>query len=145
MIILDTDVLSNLLRPQPSPNVVSWIKRTDPGTLATTSITIGEVRYGFEILPKGRRRNQAMNAFEDLIDRSYLRNAIYAYEATAAYRYAELAADLKRKGRLPGSVQDMQIAAIAYDRKAAVATGNVRHFQYSGITVIDPFNEPIKP
>jgi toxin FitB len=140
MIILDTDVLSDLLKPVPNPNVVAWIKAQESAEIATTAITIGEIRYGLEIMPKGRRRNEAMSAFETLIDRSHLRNAIYAYAATAAYRYAELAADLKRTGRLPDSVQDMQIAAIAYDRKAAVATGNVRHFRYSGIKVIDPFN-----
>jgi predicted nucleic acid-binding protein len=142
MIILDSDVLSDLLKPAPSANVIDWIKRTDPAELATTAITIAEIRFGLERMPKGRRRNEAKAAFEELIDRSYLRHAILSFDANAAYRFAQIAADLERIGRLPASVEDVQIAAIAQDRGASVATGNVRDFEKSGIKVIDPFNRP---
>lgn len=138
MIILDTNVLSELMRPKPSTAVVGWVASQPSSSLHTTSITQAEILHGILLLPAGRRRAAleaaavAMFA-EDFADR------ILGFGSDAAAAYARMAADRRRAGR-PISHFDAQIAAIAMTAGAAVATRNVADFGGLGLKVADPWS-----
>jgi predicted nucleic acid-binding protein len=138
MIILDTNVLSELMRPKPSPSVLAWVARQPATELCTTSITEAEILYGIELLIKSKRREglletaEAMFA-EDLADR------IFGFESDAARVFSKIAAHRRAVGR-PISHADVQIAAIAKVRRAKLATRNVADFEDCGLDVVDPWN-----
>jgi predicted nucleic acid-binding protein len=138
MIILDTNVLSELMRPKPSTVVVGWVASQPSSSLHTTSITQAEILHGILLLPAGRRRAAleaaavAMFA-EDFADR------ILGFGSDAAAAYARVAADRRRAGH-PISHFDAQIAAIAMTAGAAIATRNVADFAGLGLQVIDPWS-----
>jgi predicted nucleic acid-binding protein len=136
MILLDTNVISALIMPTPEPSVLAWLERQDLAALATTSISVAEIRYGLELLPTGKRRTDLIDRFESFIDRGF-RQAIWAFDADAAYEYGVLAAQLKSRGFHPG--YDTLIAAIAKARSATIATRNERDFEQCGVPLINPF------
>jgi predicted nucleic acid-binding protein len=138
MIVLDTNVLSELMRPKPSPAVVGWVASQPSSSLHTTSITQAEILHGILLLPAGRRRvaleAAALAMFaEDFADR------ILGFGSDAAAPYARMAADRRRAGR-PISHFDAQIAAIAATAGAAIATRNVADFAGLGLKVVDPWS-----
>ena len=139
MIILDTNVVSELMRPAPAAGVVRWAASQPAHSLYTTSITQAEILHGILLLPAGRRRRaleQAAHAMfaEDFADR------ILAFGSEAAGPYARIAAERRKAGR-PISQFDAQIAAIARARGARVATRNVSDYEGCGIDMIDPWAE----
>lgn len=136
MILLDSNIISALIQPTPDSAVVAWLGAQDIATLATTSITIAELRYGIELVPGGKRRADLIERFENFIDRGF-RWAIWPFDADAAYAYGVLAAHLKSTGYHPSF--DTLIAAIARARDATIATRNVRDFAPTGVPVINPF------
>ncbi len=135
MIVVDTNVVSELMRPSPSAVVVDWVRRSEQA-LYTTSITLAEIGYGIERLADGRRkqllRSTAEEVFADFAER------VLAFDAEAAFAYATIVSSRDRAG-LPIDGFDAQIAAICSVHRAALATRNVKDFQDTAIDVIDPW------
>jgi hypothetical protein len=138
MIILDTNVISELMRPRPCPQVVGWVAKQAATELATTSITEAEVLYGIEVLKKSKRRDQLLAAAEAMFAEDFA-GRIFAFDSDAARNFAEIAAGRRALGR-PISHPDAQIAAIAKTRGAILATRNGADFADCGLDVIDPWN-----
>ncbi len=138
MIILDTNVLSELIRPEPAQAVTQWLKGKTEDPLTTTAITVGEVLYGLCLLPKGRRRSDLELRFHDIIDPE-IGLPVLSFDETAARSYGDIAAFRKKAG-LPVHPSDIMIAAIAHSQNAAVATRNVKDFKETGVVLINPWD-----
>ena len=137
MIVLDTNVLSALMRTAPDAAVVAWLDRQAVESIWITSITLYEARLGLALLPKGRRRLALEAAFAQLLEDD-LENRVLDFDAAAATEAAALAADRQKSGRTV-DIRDTQIAGIALARHATVATRNVRHFSDLNVPVVDPW------
>jgi toxin FitB len=137
MIILDTNVVSALIRPHSNERVVSWLDRQQDHTVWTTAITVFELEFGFQLLPEGRRREQLSEELQ-MVLKEELKGRILFFDDAAAREAARLAADRQRQGR-PRELRDTQIAGIALARRAKIATRNVRHFENLSVDVIDPW------
>ena len=137
MIILDTNVLSELMRPEPSVRVAAWVAKQRATELCTTSITEAEIFYGIELVAKGKRREGLLAAAEAMFTED-LAGRIFGFESDAARSFSKIAAQRRLLGR-PISHADAQIAAIAQVRGAKLATRNVTDFQDCGIDVVDPW------
>jgi predicted nucleic acid-binding protein len=137
VIILDTDVLSALMRKEPAAPVVAWLDRQPAESVWITSITLFEVRLGLALLPKGRRRQTLEAAFARLLEED-LENRMLDFDGTAATEAAALAAERRKDGH-PVDMRDTQIAGIALARHASLATRNVRHFADLKVPVVDPW------
>lgn len=137
MIILDTNVLSTLMRAEPETSVVAWLDRQPAESVWITSITLFEARLGLALLPAGRRRQALQAAFAELLEQD-LENRVLDFDSAAATEAATLAATRQRAGR-PVDMRDTQIAGIALARRATLATRNVRHFADLQIPVVDPW------
>ena len=135
MIVLDTNVISELTRPTPSPTVLRWYRIQDD--FYTTAITQAEMLYGLELMAKGRRKQETLEALNTVFKEAFT-GRILVFDSAAAVLYADVAASRKRMGR-PIKYPDAQIAAIARSRGAAVATRNVADFEHCGIKVINPW------
>ena len=137
MIVLDTNIISELLRPAPNPQVEMWLAAQNGETLYFTTVGEAELRHGVATLPAGRRRSALGHAIEGMLE-EYFRNRILPFDGAAACAYASIAAERRALGR-PISQFDCQIAAIARACEAAVATRNSDDFEGCGIAVIDPW------
>lgn len=137
MIILDTNVLSALMRTIPDAAVLQWLDRQPAASVWITSITLFETRFGLALLPAGRRRQVLEAAFDDLL-REDLENRILDFDSAAATAAASLAAARQKSGR-PVDMRDTQIAGIVLARRATLATRNIRHFVDLKISIIDPW------
>ncbi len=137
MIILDTNVLSALMRKAPEAPVVTWLDRQPAESVWITSITLFEARLGIALLPKGRRQQTLEAAFARLLKED-LENRVLDFDSAAATEAASLAAD-RQKARRPVDMRDTQIAGIVLARHATLATRNVRHFRDLKVPVIDPW------
>jgi toxin FitB len=138
VIILDTNVISELMRREPDPAVVAWVAARPNATLYTTSINKTEILYGIAALPEGRRRATLAAAAiamfkEDLPDR------VLPFDDSAADYYADIVAKRRRAGR-PIEAFDALIAAIALAARAAIATRDIGGFEGLGVTLFDPWN-----
>lgn len=136
MIVLDTNVLSEMVRPSPSPEVSSWFVTHAGSSLYTTSISQAEMLLGVELLPPGKRR-EALRRGVAAIFEEELAGRVLVFDQTAAAEYANIRASRKLAGR-PMQVQDAQIAAIARCRGATIATRNTRDFEGCGVELINP-------
>jgi predicted nucleic acid-binding protein len=139
MIILDTNVLSELMRPRPSARVLAWIAKQPEAELSTTSITEAEIFYGLEVLPKGKRREHLTMAAEAVFTEDFS-GRVYSFDSAAARAFSKIASSRRTGGR-PISHPDAQIAAIAKTRRAKIATRDVKGFEQCGVDVVDPWNE----
>lgn len=137
MIVLDTNVISEMLRPQPAPQVAEWLAAQAVSALFTTAITQAEIYYGLSLLPAGRRRDRLQAAVVPIFEED-LRGRVLAFDAGAASAYATIAAERRRAGQ-PISQFDAQIAAIVHAHGGSLATRNIRDFESCGIELIDPF------
>ncbi|MCY0855699.1 type II toxin-antitoxin system VapC family toxin [Cupriavidus sp. D39] len=137
MILLDTNVLSELLRPAPEGRVLTWIAAQPRATLFTTSVTRGEMLYGIKVLPDGRRQQGLLAAILAIFNEE-LAGQVLNFDSDAADAYAEIAA-LRRSLGKPISQFDAMIAAIARSRGAHLATRNVKDFVECGIDIVDPW------
>lgn len=135
MIILDTNVLSELMRSDPSPRVSGWVAKQSASELCTTSITEAEIFYGIELLAKGKRREQVLAAADAMFNQD-LAGRVYSFDSDAARAFSKIAARRRGLGK-PISHADAQIAAIVQVRRAVLATRNVTDFQDCGIVVIN--------
>lgn len=138
MIILDTNVLSALMRTAPEAKVVAWLDNQPRDSVWITSITALEVRFGLQILPTGKKRTALFQAFDSLLET--IKHRIAAFDTDAAESAADLMARRQRAGR-PVELRDTMIAGIALARRAALATRNVTHFADAGISIVDPWAE----
>ena len=137
MILLDTNVLSALMRREADPGVVAWLDAQPPESIWTTAVTVFEIRFGLEILADGRRRTALEEAFARALEEDF-DGRVLPFDQTAAEAAAIIAARQREAGR-PIEIRDVQIAGITAARKATLATRNTRHFEGTGITLIDPW------
>lgn len=137
MIILDTNVLSALTRPNPQEAVVQWLDRQPESSIWTTSITLMEIRFGLESMPLGRRREQMTQGVEAVLKEEIEERYLF-FDIAAARQAAELMALRKRKGR-PVELRDTMIAGIALASHATLATRNVRDFEDLSVPVVNPW------
>jgi hypothetical protein len=138
VIVLDTNVLSALMRTTPDQAVVAWLDRQPAESVWITSITVFEARLGLALLPSGRRRRTLESKFEQLLKED-LEHRVLDFDAAAARAAAVLAAERQRRGRV-ADMRDTLIAGIALTRRAALATRHVRHFGDLEIPVINPWD-----
>ena len=137
MFAIDTNVASELMRPEPAPAVAAWIGEHDAQEMYLTAVTEAELRYGVAILPAGRRRRALEAAMTRWLDQGF-RERILPFDSAAARAYAEIAADRRQAGRPIGEA-DCQIAAICRSVGAVLITRNVRDWGGAGIAVADPW------
>ena len=137
MIVLDTNVLSELMRPEPDANVTAWVSQRPATSLFTTTVTQAEMLYGLRLLPAANRRSRLEAVVSEMFATDFA-GRVLPFDQAAAHAYAEIAATRRRAGR-PITQFDAQIAAIARSRDAGVATRNVADFEGCGIAVIDPW------
>jgi predicted nucleic acid-binding protein len=137
MILLDTNVVSEIIRPQPSPAVLQWMSNQQGLELFIPSITKAEILYGVEILAKGKRRKLLESMLAGMFDVDFS-GRILPFDAACAAVFAEIAGERKRLGR-PISVFDAQIASIARVHRAKLATRNVADFEHCRLSIINPW------
>lgn len=138
MIVLDTNVLSELMRRRPAARVVGWVDEQDASALAITAVTVAELLYGVARLAAGARKTELAVAVDALVREDFA-GRVLPFDVGAATHYAELVAERERQGR-PISVSDGQIAGICRHHDVALATRNVRDFEAGGVALIDPWN-----
>ena len=138
MILLDTNVLSALMRREADPQIVAWLDAQPSESIWTTAITVFEIRFGLEILTSGRRRRSLEDAFAKALEEEF-EGRVLSFDRAAAQAAAAFAAEQRRTGR-PVEIRDVQIAGIAAARNATLATRNRRHFEGIGIGLIDPWS-----
>lgn len=138
MIILDTNVISELMRPAPDAKVEAWLAARDPLKVTTTTITIAEIQRGIHRLPAGKRRKDLETRFAAFIDEAF-RDHLLAFDREAAFACGEVAAARERKG-LHADPIDMMIAAIAKVSAATLATRNTGDFEACGVLLVNPWD-----
>jgi len=139
VIVLDTNVISELMRAAPDPRVLAWLVRQPMAGLFTTTLTQAEIFYGLRLLPEGRRRDDLMTAARPIFEIE-MAGRILSFDSDAALVYPDVAAHRRQMGQ-PIAQIDGQIAAITRSRGAQLATRNVRDFVACGITVVNPWQE----
>lgn len=138
MILLDTNVLFELMRPQPNEHVLRWIDQHASASLWISAITRAEIMLGLSLLPDGKRKQQLMDIATNILNEDFAHRCL-AFEQYAAYYYATIVATRTKLG-IPISVEDAQIAAIALTNSFSIATRNVKDFNHiEGLTIIDPW------
>jgi predicted nucleic acid-binding protein len=139
MIVLDTDVVSALMRREPDRAVVSWLDGQPAESVWTTAVTVFEIRFGLELLAAGRRRKQLEVAFTRALEDDF-EGRILPFDQEAAREAAVRAAERRTAGK-PVDFRDVEIAGIIAARRATLATRNVRHFADLAIDLEDPWAE----
>lgn len=137
MIILDTNILSALMRATPERVVVAWLDQQPADSVWITSVTLFEVRLGLALLPAGKRQRTLENAFERLLHEE-LEDRVLDFDTAAAAEAAAIAAGRQKAGRTT-DMRDTWIAGIAIARRGTLATRNVRHFRDLEVPVVDPY------
>jgi toxin FitB len=136
VIIIDTNVVSELMRPEPAPQVASWVRDRDRRELRTTAITVAEVRCGIYRLPDGRRKQVLLAAADDVFEA--FADQVLPFDAAAADQYAIIASSRERAGK-PIAGFAALIAAVCRAHGALLATRNVSDFDGTGIEIVDPW------
>lgn len=137
MTILDTNVVSEVMKPAPSDVVMDWLAVRRAPEVFITALTQAEILTGIEILPGGKRRTALKIAWDAMLKRLY-EGRILPFDSDAAHEFSRIVAARRKLGR-PISQIDAQIAAIARSRGASVATRNSGDFEHCGIPVLDPW------
>jgi len=137
MIILDTNIMSELMKAIPDQHVTTWLDQQDPMTLFSTSITIAEILYGIAVLPTGKRKDYLERAFDNMLTDAF-KYRILTFDDPAAHIYGPLMGERKKSGH-PLSILDGQIAAIAKANQMSLATRNTRDFIDGELNLINPF------
>ena len=138
MILLDTNILSELMRPAPEPAVEQWLADQPAASVFISAITEAELRYGLALMPSGKRRSALAVEIEAMLGEDFS-GRVLPFDSPAAVAFAEIAAERRQAGR-PISQADAQIAAIARSRGAALATRNVPDFEGCGVEIINPWS-----
>lgn len=137
MIVLDTNIISELMRPAPNQDVRHWANDVSPSDLFTTTVTQAEILTGVALLPQGRKRDALMTAAEKVFSLIFA-DQILSFDSAAAEHYAVVSSERRKAGR-PMQSFDAQIAAIARSCGAALATRNTRDFEGCGIDLVNPW------
>jgi predicted nucleic acid-binding protein len=137
VIVLDTNVISELARQVPDSGVVSWLDSLDVSDVATTAITAAELWYGVAKLPDGHRKRELTVVIRGLLAEDF-RGLVLPFDERASVRYADVVTGRERIGR-PIRVADAQIAAICRDLGAILATRNIADFEETGIELVNPW------
>jgi predicted nucleic acid-binding protein len=137
MILLDTNVVSEVMAPTPNEPVLEWLDQRETETLYISTVTIAEIEYGLAALPDGRRRRTLSDRFERFLTLGFAQRVL-PFDETAARLYGRLMGRRRKLGR-PMSVLDGQIAAIAKAHRLALATRNVRDFEECGLEIFNSF------
>jgi predicted nucleic acid-binding protein len=137
MIVLDTNVLSEVLRPDPEARVLAWLDDQPANSVFTTAITQGEILYGIRVLPDGQRRRKLWDAAAAIFDEDFA-GRVLSFDVDAAGHYADIGAARRTSGR-PISQFDATIAAITRSHGATLATRNMKDFEGCGVEVLNPW------
>jgi toxin FitB len=137
VIVLDTNVVSELTRRLPAPGVIAWVDSLVASEVAITAITAAELLYGVARLPSGHRQRELAAAVRLLLSGDF-RGRVLPFDEAAAERYADIVTGRERLGR-PIGVPDAQIAAICRAADATLATRNTDDFEETGIQLINPW------
>jgi len=137
VIVLDTNVVSELMRKAPEPRVVSWVDKFSASDVLVTAITAAELIYGVARLPEGRRKGELGIKVEALLTEDF-KDQILPFDALAATHYADIVASRERAGR-PINMADGQIAAICRNWSAGLATRNINDFADTGVDAVNPW------
>jgi predicted nucleic acid-binding protein len=138
MIVLDTNVISELFKPSPASSTLRWLQEQPGDAIYTTAITRGELLFGLNILPEGQRKNALLGGLLRIFEVRFPARVL-AYDSEAADAHAAIAAERRASGR-PIAQSDAMIAGIVRSRNARLATRNVRDFEDCGIALIDPWH-----
>lgn len=138
MIIADTNLISEWMKPSPDSLVMSWLDKQETRHLFITSISVAEIYYGLTLLPEGRRQKALLAAFEESVMEAFQYRILH-FDDKAAFIYGQLMGHRKKIGR-PMTVPDGQIAAIVRSNQMSLATRNIRDFHECDISLINPFN-----
>jgi predicted nucleic acid-binding protein len=137
MIVVDTNVLSELTKPKPSPEVVAWFDQQRIPDLFTTAITLAEIQMGIHLMPKGRRRDVLQRGADTTFDVRFA-GRVLPFDSDAARAFCEIVGRRRRLGR-PIEIMDAQIAAIALSHRAVIATRDASDFANCGVHVVNPW------
>ena len=137
MILLDTNVLSEMMRPLPEPLVSAWVDNQPEEELWTASIVLAELHSGVDLMPIGRRQKALREAVEEMIVGD-LRGRIFKFDENAARRYGQIFSHRQKIGR-PIKEMDALIAATALANGASLATRNIADFENCGIALVNPW------
>ena len=143
MFLLDTNVVSELMKDRPEPTVLAWLDLQLTERLFVTSITEAEVRSGIAMLPEGQRKSSLAGSAERVFSK-FFGDRVLPFDSDSAQEYAKIWVSRRSAGR-PISQSDCQIAAIARHRGARVVTRNVSDFQGPGIDVVNPWSTDHRP
>lgn len=139
MIVLDTNVLAEALRPVPEPSVLEWLSNQPRASLFITTVTRGEILYGIRILPDGKRRRGLWEAAIKILDADFA-DQVLSFDIESADMYVDIAASRQAAGK-PISQFDAMIVAMARSRGASLATRNAKDFEDCGVEVINPWKD----
>jgi len=138
VIILDTNVISEPLRPRPAEQVIRWLDAQRPEDLCLTTITLAEVRFGIAALPAGRRRSILSRRFE-AETLPWFADRVLTFDEPASQKFAQVQADASARGRTIGAMDGL-IAAVCLAHGCDLATRNVKDFAGTGVGLIDPWH-----
>jgi predicted nucleic acid-binding protein len=138
MLILDTNILSELLKPQPDSKVMAWLGNQNGLMVYTSAITVAEIRYGLAIMPKGKRRDELIFQTEEMFKDDF-QGRILSFDAKAALYYADISAQRRTNGQ-PISQSDAMLAAITKMHNMKLATRNIKDFKKLDIPLVNPFD-----
>ena len=137
--VLDTNVVSEIMKGEPAPRVVIWLERQPEENMFTTVLSKAEILAGIAFLPEGRRRSTLEAVARGVFDIDFL-GRVLSFEAAAASAYAEISAARRRAGRPIGTF-DSIIAAIARSQDATIVTRNVGGFEHTGVSLLNPWDQ----
>jgi toxin FitB len=139
MIVLDTNVISELMRPQTNESVLGWVDAQGQDELFVTAVTVGEILYGIARLPDGKRKSDLHTAADETLDVDFAER-ILAFDKSAAEHYGHVVSLRERNGR-PISMADALIASICLSYSASLATRNIADFEGVGLDLINPWDD----
>ena len=139
MIVLDTNVISELMRRQTDERVLNWVDAQDQDDLFATAVAVGEILYGIARLPEGKRKSDLRAAANETFDVDFT-DRILAFDKAAAEHYGHVVSQRERRGR-PISMADALIAPICLSYSASLATRNIADFEGVGLELIDPWSD----
>ena len=141
MIVLDTNVISELMRPAPHGAVVAWLDRQPSQSVWTTSLCVFEVSYGLGLMPEGRRQRELQARFEQVLQED-LAGRVLDFDTTAAFASAAIAGKTKAQGKTL-ELRDLLIAGTVAARRGTLASRNTKHFADTGISLINPWEDTV--
>tara|TARA_R110002124_G_scaffold286675_2_gene468239 strand:- start:22519 stop:22935 length:417 start_codon:yes stop_codon:yes gene_type:complete len=138
VILLDTNVISELMKPKPTVRVVDWVSEQNPGSLFISTITQAEILYGIALLSSWKRKSSLTKSALIMFKEDF-EGRILSFDIEASIAYADIASSRRKSGK-PISQYDAQISAIAKSRGLKIATRNTRDFENCGIVLINPWD-----